>query len=97
MAGAIVRQTAFQRTTRLEPFNFGRGTRNIKAVVVDAQVEHALLWIGRSNRVIDLHDFLPPGYISSSASFVSDDGKIVGTARTIYDESHSMVWVPRAE
>lgn len=59
---------------------------------------HALLWRGSAASVVDLHAFLPPGFVSSSATSIGLNGDIVGWAHrsigSIGDptSSHAFLW-----
>ena len=57
--------------------------------------DHALLWHGTAASVLDLHAFLPPGFVSSSASSIDAAGNIVGVATTGSEQwspSHAILW-----
>jgi probable HAF family extracellular repeat protein len=43
---------------------------------------------------LDLHQFLPPAYVSSEAVAVNDAGVIVGSANTADGYRHAVAWVP---
>ncbi|MDQ6787718.1 MAG: hypothetical protein M3033_12995 [Acidobacteriota bacterium] len=55
--------------------------------------KHALYWASASTPVVDLNQFLPPGYIDASANGIDSSGRIVGKAYsgTSY---HAVMWVP---
>lgn len=55
---------------------------------------HALLWEGTAESVVDLHSFLPAGYVSSAAYDIDSAGNIVGYARTGTGANHAVLWVP---
>lgn len=59
---------------------------------------HALLWRGIAAGVVDLHAFLPPGFVESTASSIDPAGDIVGEARDSRVRPHAFLWkrnVPR--
>lgn len=43
---------------------------------------------------IDLHQFLPAGYVNSVANGISDDGYILGEATLPSGEMHAVIWKP---
>jgi len=50
--------------------------------------DHALLWHGSADNVLDLHQFLPAGYFNSIAYGVDDRGNVVGEA-----DGKAVVWL----
>jgi hypothetical protein len=57
---------------------------------------HAVLWRGGANSMVDLHAFLPPGFVSSTATGISSNGDIVGYAALPSDlpspPTHAILW-----
>ncbi|HYR84360.1 MAG TPA: hypothetical protein VE422_09815 [Terriglobia bacterium] len=53
---------------------------------------HAFLWLGASRTVVDLHNFLPAGYISSVASGIDDNDDVVGWAITSAGDANAVLW-----
>jgi hypothetical protein len=53
---------------------------------------HALLWSGTAASYLDLHQYLPAGYISSQAFGIDGDGNIVGLANTINEDAYAVLW-----
>ncbi|BDI28076.1 hypothetical protein CCAX7_001270 [Capsulimonas corticalis] len=49
---------------------------------VSAGAQHAGVWSGTAASFVDLHPFLPPGYLSSKAVTVDKYGNIIGAAYT---------------
>ena len=69
---------------------FGRGP-----ATGDEFPDHALLWSGSAASVVDLHAFLPPGFTSSQATGIDENGDIVGFARgpaTGLFNDHAFLW-----
>ena len=58
---------------------------------------HALLWSGSAGSVIDLHQFLPSGYVSSEARGIDATGNVVGEASDELGFQHAIEWVPVPE
>jgi probable HAF family extracellular repeat protein len=57
---------------------------------------HALVWNGAANKVVDLQRFLPKGFSNSFATDINVQGEIVGYA---YDRSgniHAFEWIPES-
>lgn len=59
--------------------------------------QRATAWFGTPESAIDLHQFLPPEFVSSSANAVGSDGTIVGTAILADNTEHAIVWRPVPE
>jgi hypothetical protein len=57
---------------------------------------HALLWAGSADSVVDLHTFLPPGFTDSVATGIDSDGNIVGQASGPGVGPHAFLWEPVA-
>jgi hypothetical protein len=55
-------------------------------------VAHALLWSGTAASAVDLHQFLPAGFIDSRARSIDDQGNIVGYATDSAGNSHAILW-----
>jgi len=57
---------------------------------------HAVLFRGRPDNAVDLHVFLPPGFVSSSATGIDSSGDIVGYAElpsdAPYPPTHAILW-----
>lgn len=54
---------------------------------------HALLWNGSANNYLDLHTFLPPGYVNSYANSIDPvTGDIVGVVETSDGYTHAALW-----
>lgn len=56
---------------------------------------HALLWHGTAASVVDLHAFLPSGFVHSSALAIDAAGDIVGSASHLTGpsgDSHAILW-----
>lgn len=53
---------------------------------------HALRWEGTPGSYLDLHTFLPPGFMGSAAWGIDEVGNIVGTAVDAGFHSHAVVW-----
>ncbi len=55
---------------------------------------HALLWRGGADSVVELHAFLPPGFVWSSAYGIDAAGDIVGSASAAgkRSPSHAILW-----
>jgi len=66
-----------------------------RAAVNGVSSYHALVWRGTANSCIDLHAFLPRGYISSKAVAIAPDGSIVGVAIDSKNVEHAVLWVPQ--
>jgi uncharacterized membrane protein len=54
----------------------------------------ALVWGRGHGSELDLHQFLPPAYVSSEAVAVNHAGVIVGSAYTMDGYRHAVAWVP---
>ena len=54
---------------------------------------HALLWTGTAASVIDLHSYLPAGYMNSYAYGIDSAGNIVGYAYP-GGNMHAVMWTP---
>lgn len=54
---------------------------------------HALYWASASAPVVDLNQFLSPGYLDATANGIDFSGRVVGTAYsgTSY---HAVMWIP---
>ena len=59
--------------------------------------DHALLWSGTAESVVDLQVFLPPVYLLSSAKAMDDLGNIYGYASIDGIHLHAAMWVPVPE
>ena len=57
--------------------------------------QHALVWTGTAASVVDLHTFLPAGYLSSVATGIDAAGNIVGHAWSNPDNHHAFLWEPK--
>ena len=57
---------------------------------------HAMLWRGSADSRVDLHAFLPSGFVSSTATGISSSGDIVGYAALPGDlpspPTHAILW-----
>jgi hypothetical protein len=58
---------------------------------------HALLWSGGADSFVDLHQFLPNGFIESYAQSIDGYGNIVGYARDSSYITHAILWQPVPE
>jgi hypothetical protein len=56
-------------------------------------INHALLWTGSADSVVDLHNFLPPEFTSSIAEGIDADGNIVGYG-SAPDGTHAFLLIP---
>ena len=54
---------------------------------------HALLWNGSAASYVDLHQFLPTGFVSSYAEGIDSYGNIVGEAEDSLGNAYAIVWV----
>ena len=62
--------------------------------------EHALLWSGTADSMVDLHQFLPPGFGSSGALGIDAAGNVVGWASPAVvniGQDHAILWLPVPE
>jgi hypothetical protein len=57
----------------------------------------AAVWAGTADSFVNLHDFLPAGYRSSSATGIDAEGNVYGSAVTTGGGSHLFVWRPVPE
>ncbi len=59
-------------------------------------LEHALLWSGTADSMVDLHQYLPPGFGSSAAAGIDAAGNVVGWASpyntTFGVPNHAILW-----
>ncbi|HVH30202.1 MAG TPA: hypothetical protein VNA31_00850 [bacterium] len=53
---------------------------------------HALLWRGNAASVVDLHPFLPPRFVESTASGIDAAGNVVGEASDAGARPHAFLW-----
>jgi probable HAF family extracellular repeat protein len=58
---------------------------------------HAILWNGSRDNYLDLHQFLPVGYMESYATAIADDGSVVGYALDASLNEHAFLWQPIPE
>ena len=63
---------------------------------VTAQAQHAAVWSGSAGTFFDLHQVLPPNYVSSWAAGVDSSGNIVGTAVDANGRHSAIVWSQQA-
>jgi hypothetical protein len=56
--------------------------------------DHALLWTGSADSVVDLHTFLPPEFTTSFAHGIDADGNIVGYAYDPATGGHAFLLQP---
>jgi probable HAF family extracellular repeat protein len=59
--------------------------------------DHALLWNGTAASYVDLHQFLPAGFIYSDAMGIDGYGNIVGYAQNSSGYTHAILWEPVPE
>jgi hypothetical protein len=55
--------------------------------------EHALVWSGTADSVVDLQSFLSPDYYDSNARDVDVNGNVIGYARYKTGEEHAILWL----
>ena len=60
--------------------------------------KHALVWSGDAASVVDLNQFLPPGFTDAAATGIDAAGNVVGWASTgspdVPANVHAVMWVP---
>lgn len=71
------------------------GYGELLSTAARASVFHALVWRGMPGTVVDLHVFLPAGFISSKAIAVTADGTILGLAKDTNGRTHTILWIPQ--
>jgi hypothetical protein len=59
--------------------------------------DRAMYWPAGPGSEFDLHQFLPPEYVSSASTAVNSQGIIVGTAVTEAGEHSAIVWMPSTD
>jgi hypothetical protein len=71
------------------------GTQQVGFVFVGAGANgaHAFVWSGTAESALDLHQFLPIGFIASSALDIDASGNIFGYADDVQGNSHAVAWL----
>jgi uncharacterized membrane protein len=58
---------------------------------------HAIVWSGSPESLVDLNDFLPTGWVTSTARGIDQNGNIFGWATSFAGAEHSFLWIPVPE
>ena len=54
---------------------------------------HALVWKGSAGSCVDLHTFLPAGFVASKAIAITPTGSILGIAEDAGGRMHTVLWI----
>ncbi|MCE9559311.1 MAG: hypothetical protein K8R88_10190 [Armatimonadetes bacterium] len=57
------------------------------------QFTHAVTWVGPDHDMVDLHNYLPEGYVYSRGTAVDASGNVSGYAVDATNHAHAMLWV----